>query len=568
MSEILNIIQQLTKRYSADIITEARFINMFNDFYPSRKNPSISPILKSIVNDGYSAALLITDKRELQSFVSKTASSLEKQYGYEKKLAEDLLYYLAIGTDVISLNEYQSLIKSKASSQPKHNCTKPEEPSKNTISSNTNNSVIKKLFIQNHLLDLLILSLWLFILAITPFAYASLTQEAWPFPSVLAVGFVNLMFYIGPSERFQGEKPDLLFRGAQMAIYMCSAIFFFIGPFVCCTKIASSLFYHYGINPGKETPTIFTAFLSFVFTILLMSTFVGVDMHIANNKKRTDRWMKGFFYMLCPILFIGISFVTYPLIRSYIYKQKIINKNKTTLSLQEKRKNKTVSLAFKDFSLGGDIRQYTDTLLHKDYNITANDSNISNLSEIDSLMYDLSLNSKNYLPMMHSVATIETEWDNTYVTVYLYSINSSISAIKIRTGHPVDSIVNMYISKYGEAETSIINYSDMSLLSLPIIYIMSFEENVLPIDYSWTFSNAEIHITNEGFSSHDCDVIYIEKKCISMLEDKEKRDEQMRKELERIEKENKRKQKEEIEIELEKERKRINNNHKKSLDQI
>ena len=143
-------------------------------------------------------------------------------------------------------------------------------------------------------------------------------------------------------------------------------------------------------------------------------------------------------------------------------------------------------------------------------------------------------------------------------------------AIKIETRHPIDSVVNMYISKYGEAETPIINYIDMPFLSLPSKYIMSYEDKFLPMDYSWTFSNAEIHVTNNGFldNKEDCNVIYFDKKCIAMLDNKEKREDQMRKKLERMENDKKRKQNDEVKIQQEKERKRMIQNHEKSLTKV
>ena len=128
----------------------------------------------------------------------------------------------------------------------------------------------------------------------------------------------------------------------------------------------------------------------------------------------------------------------------------------------------------------------------------------------------------------------------------------------------------MYTSKYGEAETPIINYIDMPFLSLPSTYIMSYEDKFLPMDYSWTFSNAEIHVRNNGFHDNkgDCNVIYFDKQCIAMLDNKEKREEQMRKKLERMENDKKRKQDVEIKMQQEKERKRMIQNHEKSLNQI
>ena len=566
MNEILDKIEQLTEQFGAEIIVESRFVNMFNDLYPSRKNPAVSHILKNIVIDGHSVNLLKINKKKLNVFVNKTASDLCTKYGFEESLVIDILYYLAIGTNRISLSDYLIIKNTGTKPQPNTISPKPTAPSQKSKAPKSNNKIGKSFkFIKKHFLDLLILGLWLLVLTITPFIYGAVTQSWWPFPSILVVGFVNLMFYIGPSERFQKNDPDSLFRGGQMAIYFCSIVFFLIGPFICCTEIVSTIFHHYGILPNQETPSVFSLVLSCFYSAMLLSIIATFDEPSLFNKIKTDRWRKGFIYMLILIVLIGLTFLSYPFIRSFIYKQKIIKKNETTISLREKRLKNLVSLSFKDFSLGDDIRQYTDTLLHKDYQLVKYDT----ITHNNTLLYNLTINSRDFLPIVQSVATIDTEWDNSKVTASLFSINDTIVAISVNSDLPADSIVNMYISKYGEAETPIINYKEMSFLSLPWCYLRLYDSKYHIIDYSWTFSNAEIHIEgNYDLFDPKCKVTYFDRKCISILDNIEKREEQMRKKLERMENEKKRKQNEEVKIQQEKERKRIIQNHEKSLDQI
>lgn len=566
MNEILDKIQQLTEQFGAEIIVESRFVNMFNDLYPSRNNPAVSHILKKIVVDGHSDILLKTNKKKLHAFVNKTASTLCTKYGYEESLVIDLLYYLAIGTNRMSLSEYLLLKKTGTKSKPNTIPPKSIAPSKKSKAPKSNKNIGSSFkFIKKHFLDLLILGLWLLVLIITPFIYGAITQSWWPFPSILLVGFVNLMFYIGPSDSFQRNNPDSLFRGAQIAIYICSSVFFLLGPFVCRTEIVSTLFHHYGIRPNQVTPSIISFILSCFYSAMLLSIIATFDELSLLYKKKTDRWRKGFIYMLIIIVLIGLTFFSYPFIRSFIYKQKIIKKNEATISLREKRLKNLVSLSFKDFSLGDDIRQYTDTLLHKDYQLVKYDT----ITQNNTLLYNLTINTRDFLPIVQSVATIDTEWDNSKVTACLFSINDTIVAITVKPNLPADSIVNMYVSKYGEAETPIINYKDIPFLSLPWSYLRYYDKKNHIIDCSWTFSNAEIHLEgNYGLFDQNCKVTYFDRKCISILDNKEKREDDIRKEKERMEEERTRKQNILLEIEQKKELERKEQNHKKSINQI
>ena len=298
---------------------------------------------------------------------------------------------------------------------------------------------------------------------------------------------------------------------------------------------------------------------------MLLSIIATFDELSLLYKKKTDRWRKGFIYMLIIIVLIGLTFFSYPFIRSFIYKQKIIKKNEATISLREKRLKNLVSLSFKDFSLGDDIRQYTDTLLHKDYQLVKYDT----ITQNNTLLYNLTINTRDFLPIVQSVATIDTEWDNSKVTACLFSINDTIVAITVKPNLPADSIVNMYVSKYGEAETPIINYKDIPFLSLPWSYLRYYDKKNHIIDCSWIFSNAEIHLEgNYGLFDQNCKVTYFDRKCISILDNKEKREDDIRKEKERMEEERTRKQNILLEIEQKKELERKEQNHKKSINQI
>ena len=103
MTDVINIISQITNKYGNQIITESRFVHIFNDLYPSRNNPAYVNILKSIINDGCSSDLLTCTKKNIKIKVEDTATRLATQYGYDKNVVSEILYSLIFAKSVPEL---------------------------------------------------------------------------------------------------------------------------------------------------------------------------------------------------------------------------------------------------------------------------------------------------------------------------------------------------------------------------------------------------------------------------------------------------------------------------------
>ena len=340
MEEVLDKIQQLTNQFGKTIIADTSFVYMFNDLYPSRNNPSVSHILKSIVSDGHSASILMADKKNLPIIVDNAVSSLVFKYGYDKSQARELMMILAIATDVIPYSEYKkgenTSLRSGANSfkkTRKPSDSKPLPPSKDkTIP--TQSSPTNYLSLMN---SLLMLALWIMTLFATPFAYAILTRYCSPFLSALLVGIVNIIVYVGSfliiSNRFL--KP--FFSGALSAIIVCSILFFLCGPYILGTYKASLWLGYFGIHHKAVTPSVFTflwgvcypfavtpfvIFISEVNTIGSSYFFTPWMIQQFSNKI----WTKGFIYTFLIIILISSCLVAYPsLKKTHDHKKRIIH---------------------------------------------------------------------------------------------------------------------------------------------------------------------------------------------------------------------------------------------------
>ena len=67
--ELHEAIKKIVEEYGKKVITERRFFNMVADYHSFRDNPAEKRVLSAIVNEGYSARLLIIDNSDDSSII-------------------------------------------------------------------------------------------------------------------------------------------------------------------------------------------------------------------------------------------------------------------------------------------------------------------------------------------------------------------------------------------------------------------------------------------------------------------------------------------------------------------
>jgi hypothetical protein len=99
---LIKATEQIVARFGKDVLIEDRFVNIMQDMYPDRDNPALFKIVKSMNNDGFFSGLLTCNKGNIQNYVSKIVSNLNKKNGFDKQLVESISYSIAIGCGVVT----------------------------------------------------------------------------------------------------------------------------------------------------------------------------------------------------------------------------------------------------------------------------------------------------------------------------------------------------------------------------------------------------------------------------------------------------------------------------------
>lgn len=85
--ELYEAIKKIVDDLGKSVITERRFFNMVADYHSFRDNPAEKRVLSAIVNDGYSARLLIIGNSDDSSIIlNQIVNDICKNYGFRKDL--------------------------------------------------------------------------------------------------------------------------------------------------------------------------------------------------------------------------------------------------------------------------------------------------------------------------------------------------------------------------------------------------------------------------------------------------------------------------------------------------
>ena len=90
--ELHEAIKKIVEEYGKKVITERRFFNMVADYHSFRDNPAEKRVLSAIVNEGYSARLLIIDNSDDSSIIlNQIVNDICKNYGFRKDLVLEVI---------------------------------------------------------------------------------------------------------------------------------------------------------------------------------------------------------------------------------------------------------------------------------------------------------------------------------------------------------------------------------------------------------------------------------------------------------------------------------------------
>lgn len=85
--ELDKAIKKIVDDFGINVIAERRFFNMVADYYSFRENPAEKRVLSAIVNDGYSARLLIIGNSDDSSIIlNQIVNDICKNYGFREDL--------------------------------------------------------------------------------------------------------------------------------------------------------------------------------------------------------------------------------------------------------------------------------------------------------------------------------------------------------------------------------------------------------------------------------------------------------------------------------------------------
>jgi len=469
--ELHKAIKQIVDQFGKDVLTEDRFVNILADMYPDRDNPAVFSIIRTLVKEGYSSDLLLCNKDNVQSFISKSALVLNHKNGYDKNLVESLLNSLAVGSKITNL---PSPIVPTPKKQRKHVNNKPQASNQKPVKSPPSSH------------GLLILFWWalsFFGLFIAPVVYLlAITGLWWPSATLILILVIQAVIFTISYQKLVKFKPLPVIGGSFSAIILCAVIFYAFAPFYAESDSTKEVIYFMEIPYQHE--------MAFPIVTLVLSVyyfgFVNIGGRIAGydltliveyfidkyaSGKCMDKllnnkhFMKGFILSGLFILMIGVFVMNWPKIDSW----KIDIRNSI---LRNGRSEVDKVLSFAGFILGSDF----DSCL-----IMAKSSPDFKYQNMYFSKQEIELNDNAFVTPDSSI-TVKTKWYNDSVDFDLHFFDGKLLALEIETlQFDTDSILALFTSKYGRPEYKKIRNGERY-----------FKSEFYNKSWTWTFKNGAI----------------------------------------------------------------------------
>ena len=566
MTDVINIISQITNKYGNQIITESRFVHIFNDLYPSRNNPAYANILKSIISDGCSSDLLKCTKKNIKIKVEDTATRLATQYGYDKNVVSEMLYSLAIGSNVISQSDYNKI------NEP----TKPKPKKKNSKPNNSSNSNSSKQKTKNpnssfSVQSLLFLLLGYIGVLISPFIMILFqTGQCGLFLTTLMLIILHSVTILPCAWGLKKVRPNSIIGGMFCGLLVFTGVYMMFGPLGYDRDLLEFLGYWYSWESPFFLSELFTIIVGFVYLACAGygAEIAGIDTSPFYNGLFDSftqgkyysggiEWMKPVFQSLMNLKYLlGLGLSAVIICIGWIcyknFPQIYCSCNNTYIETIYNRSQQVQTLSFADFRL----RDNMDSCLafvstSKDYHYLNDETGYYNHSS-------LLVKGRDYSSYVDSVYSIRTEWDNDSIVVNLFSYKNRIFAIELLPEYSDHNLLEMYKNKYGRSEVYYDNKKNNS------ISYFSFNNK-----YFWTYNNCLIQLSiGRHYGSSSDNVIYIDRQLDNLIDrriEEAKRQEEME---QKRQEELQRKEDEEEQKRLLDEQNKRKQNHNNSINKI
>ena len=543
--ELHDAIKTIVDQFGKEVLTEERFVNILSDVYPNRDNPAMMGIIRTLVKEGYCSDLLSCDENSVQVFISKTTLALNKKNGYDKKLVEDILYSLALGSGIVSPKVNTGTAPTKPAQLSKPSRLTPHKPVKlnnqtiikpTTQSSKGNNKLNKLNRLFTKLVNINSKRAWLFLLLgyiglfTSPFVMMLYESGMWYlFFTLCALIFLHSITIVPCGFFIEKLRPKPLYGGLFCGIIICAIFCLFVG----ITEYDRELLEFWGMRQSPDVPN-FLTMIVLAICVFAYLMYASLGAHIAGidvspffddffdglvqglNYSGGGRWLKPIGQSLLNIKFMmGIILSVllfggfyYSLHQTPIWYGHYVN-NKS-MEIKESRSTTDISLSFADFRIRTDI----DTCI-KIIDSSPNYSLVSiRRKEISTSGYNsgpsLRVNERYYSDFVDSSLIVVTNWDNHEAKLELFSYKKKLIAIELNVEHHIDSLVSLYSMKYGEPEEYYNNEYN------------KFEFSTNHRCYLWTFKNGIIQISGIKNRLSSKEIIYFDRSLEPLLEKKEK----------------------------------------------
>ncbi len=115
---IADAILQISTLHGTDIITSGSFINALADYGAFAENRAASMVVKFLKNDGLLTKLISLGQRDnIPNEISNISQRIISNYGMQQKLVDSVLWEMAVGLNLTTLEAYNSHISSRDKEQ-------------------------------------------------------------------------------------------------------------------------------------------------------------------------------------------------------------------------------------------------------------------------------------------------------------------------------------------------------------------------------------------------------------------------------------------------------------------
>ena len=575
-------IKQITDQFGKDVLAEERFVNILADVYPNRDNPAVFGIVRTLVKDGYCLDLLACNNNNVQTFISKSALALNKKYGYDKTLVEEILNSLAAGSGVTAPKNINqpapTPAPSKQTSQkpakPQNQApTKPaQQPKQQKSSQKANHKHSEKTK------GIVLLALSFFGLFLGTILYALyLDCSWWMFFTLLLIMIVHLLT-IAPGILLFDYKNKTYSR-----IYSGVLLFAFLNYLAPLSFPSDFIEENYTFYCGHMnldgTEGVILGIYALVFWGGLFCSLIDKDsiLNILNKKS-----------FIITVIVLSMIYGLFLYIPEWD-KQKAINdilaevnkKESRSGKLKAQRAGEVKNLQFKGIELLSSRCDFMNAVM-RDSNFSVKET-IENKGKYVLSELELSYDGIRYEDVIESVVCCDVKWDNKKLKAKTYFMDDLVIAISISDKDYGDhdylnlsDILSMYTRKYGEPELTfgsgynttfyMVNHNYSPSYRNEILKDSTFIENLI-YGYNWTYKNGGIEIKRNQYPSY----LSITYASSLLMEKYKKRTEQVKKQ-ENIKKKRERDSLNRVKVEQEKmekqERIKREKEHQKSMEQI